>query len=89
MTTTTTQRAVVTTLPLHSTAAVCCMAWSKDEALLAAGACDGIVVVWEADTGLQRARLQCPQKAGICAITMSSDARLIAVAMGAACSHVF
>jgi hypothetical protein len=37
---------------------------------------DGSVGVWEADTGLLRVALQCPQAAAIARITLSPDARL-------------
>ena len=67
------------------------MAWSSDEALVAAAAGDGSVGVWEAATGLRRVVLQCPQAAAVARITMSPDARLLAAAVGAlaSCVHVF
>ena len=67
------------------------MAWSSDEALVAAAAGDGSVGVWEAATGLRRVVLQCPQAAAVARIIMSPDARLLAAAVGApaSCVHVF
>ncbi len=58
---------------------------------MAAGACDGTVIVWEVTTGLQRAALQCPEAAAVRAIMISPDARLLASAVDAAssCVHLF
>ena len=58
---------------------------------MAAAASDGSVGVWEAATGLRRVLLQCPQAAAVARITLSSDARLLAAAVGppASCVHVF
>jgi WD40 repeat protein len=80
-----------TTFTLHSAATIVCTAWSVDGTLFATGAHDGSVVVWDADTGLQRAVLQCPHAAAMSAITMSPDARLIVVVVDVApaCVHVF
>jgi hypothetical protein len=64
------------------------MAWSSDEALVAAVG-DGSVGVWEAATGLRRVVLQCPQAAAVARITMSPDARLLAAAVAAPASCVY
>jgi WD40 repeat protein len=69
-------------------AAVCCMAWSRDEAFLAVGACDGSVCVWYAATGLPRAVLQCPLTAHVTRVTLSPDARFVAAAVGTAAAYV-
>ena len=47
--------------------------------------------MWDAGAGVQRAALLCSQAAAMSAVTMSPDARLLAVAMlaAAACAHVF
>jgi WD40 repeat protein len=72
-------------------AAVRCMAWSRDEALLAVGACDGSVCVWHAASGLPRVVLQCPLTAHITRVTLSPDTRFLAAAVGttATCVYVF
>jgi WD40 repeat protein len=85
--------AAVATLTLTGVtrAAACCVAWSSDEAVVAAGAMDGSVGVWNACTGLQLAVMQCPQAAAVTHITLSPDLRLLAAAVGAtvSCAHVF
>jgi WD40 repeat protein len=83
--------AAVATLTCVTRAAACCVAWSSDEAVVAAGASDGSVGVWNAATGLQRAVMQCPQAAAVTHITLSPDLRLLAAAVGAtvSCVHVF
>ena len=85
--------AAVATLTLTGVtrAAACCVAWSNDEAVVAAGAMDGSVGVWNACTGLQLAVMQCPQAAAVTHITLSPDLRLLAAAVGAtvSCAHVF
>ena len=83
--------AAVATLTGVTCAAACCVAWSSDEAVVAAGAMDGSVGVWNARTGLQLAVMQCPQAAAVTHITLSPDLRLLAAAVGTAvsCAHVF
>ena len=75
----------------RSSAGVCCMAWSNDEALLAVGACDGSVGVWVAAVGLQRSALQCPEVAAVADIVLSPGGHLLAAAVrgAAACVYVF
>ena len=73
---------VVSTLTKRdSVAACCCMEWSSDGTLIAAGTCDGGVIVWEAATGLQRVSLKCSTSAAVKVVKMSLDARFLAAAV--------
>ena len=82
---------LIAALTTRTLSAVCCVAWSSDEALVAVGASDGNVGVWEVATGLPRAMLQCPQAAMVSAITLSPGTLLLAavVAAPSACVHLF
>jgi WD40 repeat protein len=81
---------VVTTLAGHWHATPSCISWSSNEMLVAAGDCDGRVIVWETASARKRASLMCPGPAAISKIIIPPVGSFVAAAVVASsCIYVF